>query len=71
MALAAFIFGLGIMVGLIIARMLAPAAFGTLRIDRSNPAKDIYRIEIDDFDELANQKRIVLNVDRNAIFTQE
>lgn len=43
---------------------------GTLRIDHSNPEKDIYRFEIDDLDSIARKKRIVLNIDHNAVLSQ-
>ena len=39
---------------------------GTLKIDRSNPAKDLYRFDIDNLDALSNKKRIVLKVDNKA-----
>lgn len=39
---------------------------GTLRIDHSNPEKDIYRFDIDDFDSLSKQKQIVMKIDNNA-----
>lgn len=44
---------------------------GTLRIDHSNPEKDVYRIELDDFDNLSRKKRVVLIVDNNADLSQE
>lgn len=44
---------------------------GTLKIDHSNPEKDIYRIEIDDLDSLNKKKRIVLKVDHNADLSQK
>lgn len=44
---------------------------GTLRIDHSNPEKDIYRFEINDFDALSKKKRIVINVDNDAHLSQE
>lgn len=44
---------------------------GTLRIDHSNPDKDVYRIELDDLDNLSKKKRIVLQVDNNAELSQE
>lgn len=43
---------------------------GVLRIDRSNPDKDVYRIEIDDLDTLAKKRRVVLKVDPNADLSQ-
>lgn len=39
---------------------------GTLRIDHSNPEKDVYRFEIDDLDNLSTKKHIVLKVDNTA-----
>ena len=46
-------------------------SYGTLRIDHSNPEKDVYRFDVDDIDELSNKKRIVLKVDNNAIISHE
>lgn len=40
--------------------------FGVLKIDRSYPEKDVYRIELDDLDMLAKKKRIILKVDADA-----
>ena len=39
---------------------------GTLKIDRSNPEKDVYRFDVDNLDSLSKKKRIVLKVDNNA-----
>lgn len=47
------------------------SAHGTLRIDHSNPEKDVYRIEIDDLDALSRKKRVILEVDNSAILSQE
>lgn len=44
---------------------------GTLRIDRSNPEKDVYRFDIDKLDNLHEKKRIVLKIDPNADLSQE
>lgn len=44
---------------------------GTLRIDHSNPEKDIYRIDIDNLDELSNKKEIILKVDNDAHLSQD
>lgn len=45
---------------------------GTLRIDHSNPEKDIYRMEFnDDLDKLNKKKRVILKVDNNANLSQE
>ena len=39
---------------------------GILRIDHSNPNKDLYRFDVDDLDKLNKKKRIVLTIDHNA-----
>lgn len=39
---------------------------GVLKIDHSNPEKDIYRIELDDLDSISKRKRIVLKIDNYA-----
>ena len=39
---------------------------GVLRIDHSNPEKDIYRFDVADIDALSKKRRIVLKVDNNA-----
>lgn len=49
----------------------AQSESGTLRIDLSNPDKDLYRIEIDNIDDLSRAKRIILKVDRNADLSQK
>ena len=46
-------------------------ASGTLKIDRTNPKKDIYRLYIDDLDTVAKKKRIVLDIDANADLSHE
>lgn len=61
-----FAFILGIMAGLIIARITRPPMFGTLRIDHSNPKKDVYQFVFDDFDDLSKYKKITLKVDHKA-----
>lgn len=66
-----FGFMLGILVGLITGFIIRPQVIGTLKIDHSNPAKDIYRLEIDNFDELSERRRIALRVDNNADLSHE
>ena len=51
--------------------MYLTSARGTLRIDHSNPEKDVYRIEIDDLDALSRKKKVILDVDNSAILSQE
>jgi len=52
--------------GLIFGRVLPRKAVGVLKIDHTNPNKDVYRFEIDDFDKLNKKRRILLAVDHNA-----
>ena len=47
------------------------SAHGTLRIDHTNPEKDVYRIEIDDLDALSRKKKVILDIDNSAILSQE
>jgi hypothetical protein len=44
---------------------------GTLRIDHSDPDKDVYRFEISNLDNLSKRKRIVLDVDNKADLSQK
>ena len=44
---------------------------GTLKIDHSNPNRDVYRFEVDNLDSLDKKKRISLNVDHNANLSQD
>lgn len=44
---------------------------GVLKIDRSNPEKDVYRFVVNDIDKMAMKKRIVLKVDANADLSQK
>lgn len=44
---------------------------GTLRIDHSDPVKDLYRFEIDDLDKLNKKSMIVLKIDHDAHFSQD
>ena len=41
-------------------------AGGILRIDHSNPEKDVYRFEINNLDKLNKKRRIVLKIDHKA-----
>ena len=44
---------------------------GVIRIDQTNPEKDIYRLDIDDIDKLSKKKRILLKVDTHADLSQK
>lgn len=64
---------LGFLFGAIIANILRFEfrSFGVLRIDHSNPEKDVYRLEIDKLDSLSSKKKIVLKIDNNADLSQK
>ena len=69
-------FCIGMLVGVVVTLIigfskLLTTARGTLKIDYSNPEKDLYLFEIDDLDELSKKKRILLNIDHNANLSQE
>ena len=63
------IFLAGVAVGSIVTS--CRKASGTLRIDHSNPEKDVYRFDIDDLNGLSKKKRIVLKVDNYADLSQK
>lgn len=44
---------------------------GVLKIDHSNPEKDVYRFDIYDLNALSRKKRILLKVDNNADLSHE
>ena len=58
----------GILVGGIIYPLIIFSLFtsGTLKIDHSDPKKDIYRFEIDKLENLSKTKRVILKVDNHA-----
>lgn len=65
---------IGLLVGSIVSNIIFFIHYrkaGTLRIDHSDPAKDVYRIEIDDLDGLSKKKHIILKVDNNADLSQK
>lgn len=67
----------GIIVGMIATGVFSAVfrklrtACGTLKIDHSNPEKDVYRLDIGDLDKLSNKKRVVLKVDNRADLSQK
>ena len=62
------IFVLGVLIGMV---SLSRFTDGVIRIDHSNPEKDIYRLEIDNLDNLSKKKRVVLKVDNHAYLSQK
>lgn len=64
----------GVLVGIIASYIfqVVQTAYGTLRIDHTDPEKDLYRIDIDgNFDNISKEKRIILKVDNNANLSQK
>ena len=62
-------FGAGILTGLVISS-LKPVS-GVLRIDSSNPEKDLYRMDFnDDLENLKTKRKIIFKVDKKADLSQ-
>ena len=51
---------IGVIIGLIIEAL--KTSVGTLIIDETDPNTDVYRIEIEDLDKMANKKRVILKI---------
>lgn len=68
MSIGYYLFILGVVVGAVIGQIAFRicSGKGVLRIDHSNPDKDVYRFEINKLDDLTNKKRIILIIDHNA-----
>lgn len=64
----AAVFLVGVVIGVLLDRL---RTVGTLRIDHSNPDKDVYRFEINNLDSLNKKKRIVLTIDHHADLSQQ
>lgn len=64
------IFSLGIIIGVITTRLIlqVSSAKAILRIDHSNPEKDIYRLDLDNVCS-TNKKTLLLKIDHRANFT--
>lgn len=63
----------GLFIGSLITNIiyLAKRASGTLRIDHTNPERDVYRIEINDLDKLSKKTQVILKVDNHADLSQK
>ena len=60
---------IGMIIGCVVSNIIFFIRYrygGTIRIDHSNPEKDVYRFEIDDLNKLSNFKRIRLKIDHNS-----
>ena len=68
-------FTIGFIVGLIITNIIwrVKSRSGFLRIDRSNPDKEIWRLDMMSHDPHAvyKKKRLILKIDKNANLSQE
>ena len=64
-------FIIGLIVGIFVMSFgVLSLRVGTLRIDRIDSDKDVYRFEIDNLDKLSNRKYILMKVDPNADLSQ-
>lgn len=63
----------GVIIGIILRKLfdLIRSATGVLKIDHSNPEKDIYRIEIDELETLNRASKVILRVDHHADLSQK
>ncbi len=63
-------FLIGVFVGVLLCKGLSRYE-GVLRIDHTDPEKDVYRFDIVDFDRLNKKKKITLKVDNSADLSQD
>lgn len=65
-------FTAGVLVGSIIYAIIQGVSMvhGTLRIDHSDPEKDVYRLEIGDLDKLNKKRYVELKIDHHADLSQ-
>ena len=69
-----YLFLLGFIIGILIGNILLYIRYkvvGTLKIDHSNPEKDTYRFEINDFNSLNKQKMVFIKIDNKADLSQK
>ena len=66
-------FVLGVLVEAILSSVYESmiSARGTLRIDHTNPEKDLYRLDIESFDNIDRKKIVTLKIDHNAHLSQD
>lgn len=63
-------FTVGLVAGLLMATIITNVIWisrttkGTLKIDQTNPNKDIYRFEVKDLDVLSKKKAILIKIDK-------
>lgn len=62
-----YIFMLGVLIGIGVGKLFRSVkSVGVLRIDRTNPEKDLYTIEIENLECLNDVSEVLLKVDNNA-----
>ena len=66
-------FIIGAIIGAIIYAVMQKifVAHGTLRIDHSDPEKDLYRFEIENLDKLNKRSYVELKIDHHADLSQK
>lgn len=66
-------FLIGLIIGAIVVSIFYRfrSSVGTLLIDHSNPEKDVYRLDVGDFDALSTKKRVLLKIDNAADLSQK
>lgn len=64
---------IGALIGSIVSNIIfhMKTAYGTLKIDHSNPEKDVYRIEFNKFDDIDKKKYLRLKIDNHADLSQK
>ena len=67
-----WMFLLGVFIGSLISTVLfhIRTARGVLKIDRFNNDKDIYRLEINNLDELDKKSKVLLKIEHDADLSQ-
>lgn len=69
-----YIFLLGVIIGTIMTYLIVKKSMsysGVLKIDRHNPDKDLYFLEINKLEDLSKSKEILLKVDNDADLTRK
>ena len=64
---------IGVTIGVILTQIVnhLRSAHGTLKIDHSDSNKDVYRLVIDDLEELSKKNYVFLEIDHDADLSQK
>lgn len=62
---------IGFLVGLLLGLIFPHKSFGVLKIDHTNPEKDVYRLEINDLYKLDRKRKVILRIDHHADLSQK